>query len=463
MIEQTLEALERNRGRVLLVGCDAGGEIGWERSGADLLTEVGAWQAELHRRGVRPGDRVGLDLPRSPQLLPAHLATLAGGATVVPVNPALSERERERVLERAELRTLVTADSTARAASSVRIARRPERTPALLIFTSGTTGEPKGVPLSLENLEANLAALSDAWRLAPEDRLLHVLPCHHLHGLVLGLYGSLRIGMSLVLAERFEASATLAALERRQASVFMAVPTLLRRLALAPEARPVPSLRLYISGSAPFPAKDFALVEARLGAPPLERYGLSETMIVTTNPHDGERRPGTVGKPLPDTELRLAPDGEIEVRGPAVMEGYWRAPELDRVAFRDGFFRTGDLGCYDEAGYLRIVGRKKELILVGGTNVVPGAVEEALGAGEGVVDLAVAGLPDADLGERVAAFVVAAPDVAPSDLEARLRERAARALAPYERPRLYFFVDALPRNAMGKLDRRALRASWPGG
>jgi malonyl-CoA/methylmalonyl-CoA synthetase len=223
----------------------------------------------------------------------------------------------------------------------------------------------------------------------------------------------------------------------------------------------LPSMRLFVSGSAPLRASDFRDFEARLGHTPLERYGLTETMIVTTNPLRGERRAGTVGLPLPGTEVRLSLDGEIEVRGPAVMKAYWREPQAP-PASTDGFFATGDLGQCDERGYLVVVGRKKELILVGGSNVVPGEVERALGAEPGVEEIAAIGLPDADLGEIVAAFVVAREGEEERGLERRLRARAERDLAPYKRPRVYRCVDALPRNQMGKVDRRALAIAASG-
>ncbi len=246
------------------------------------------------------------------------------------------------------------------------------------------------------------------------------------------------------------------ALAAQQASLFMGVPTMLRRMARADVRSDLACMRLFVSGSAPLTPQDFRDFEARFGHTPLERYGLTETMIVSTNPLLGERRCGSVGRPLPHTQVRLAPDGEIEVRGPALMRGYWQAPELTRGAFHDGFFRTGDLGRTDDAGYLCIVGRKKELIIVGGSNVLPGEVEQVLAGHGAVEEVAVAGLPDPDRGEVVGAFVVAAAGQDAQALEAELRDRAELLLAPYKRPRVYRFLSALPRNAMGKLDRLRL-------
>jgi malonyl-CoA/methylmalonyl-CoA synthetase len=238
----------------------------------------------------------------------------------------------------------------------------------------------------------------------------------------------------------------------------MGVPTMYHRMLACPEDLTLERVRVCISGSAPLRSSDFHAFRERFGHEPLERYGLSETLIVASNPLQGERRPGSVGLPLPRTELRLASDGEILVRGPAVMSGYWRSPEIDTESFVDGYFRTGDLGSQGADGYLRISGRKKELILVGGSNVLPGEVEAPLAELPGVAELAVAGLPDPDRGELVAAFVVAAAGADTGALEAELRARAERELAPYKRPRRYCFIDELPRNALGKIDRRALRS-----
>lgn len=456
MIRRILESLETSREREIYSGLDTRGEVAWSRSSDEILAAVGAWQATLRSRGVRPGDRVGMDLPRGPELLPAHLATLAAGATVVPINAALTESERARVLERAALRTLVGPTDRPGRTGSPRLLERTPESPALLIFTSGTTGEPKGVPLSETNLEANLDALAHAWGLTEADRLLHVLPCHHLHGLAVALYGSARVGMPILLLERFDAELCIEVLAEQEATVFMGVPTMLRRMARSPLVRDLPGMRVFISGSAPLEPPDFRLFEARFGHAPVERYGLTETMIVSSNPLDGERRNGSVGLPLPNTEVRLANDGEIEVRGPAVMSGYWHAPELTRESFRDGFFLTGDLGHHDEAGYLRIAGRKKELIIVGGTNVLPGEVEQVLAAEADVEEVAVAGMADPDRGESVAAFVVVRAGQDETAVEAQLRARAEAKLAPYKRPRSYRFLSALPRNPMGKIDRRAL-------
>lgn len=458
MIGRMLDAFERGRDETLLRWLTPGGETPY--TGRALLSDAGSWQGVLAERNVRPGDRVALEVPRGPGLLAAHAAVLAWGATVVPVNPALSEGERARLLERADVATRLRGEEARPGSGPLRLREPPTDAPALLVFTSGTTGEPKGVPLTRANLEANLGALEQAWGLSGSDRLLHVLPAHHVHGLVLALYGSARLGIPVFLMDRFDADRALAAIDRLGITLFMGVPTMYRRMTRSPNRGGLESMRLFVSGSAPLPPADLHEFEARFGHRPLERYGLTETMIVTSNPLDGERRPGTVGLPLRETTVRLAGDGEIEVRGPAVMSGYWRAETTGPQWSADRFFRTGDLGSLDERGYLAIRGRKKELILVGGSNVIPGEVERALADGSSVEELAALGQPDPDLGEVVTVVVVARSGADPGEVERELRDRAERELAPYKRPRSYRFVDALPRNSMGKVDRRALaRAS----
>jgi acyl-CoA synthetase (AMP-forming)/AMP-acid ligase II len=418
-----LEAFEGGRGRELSIGLDPAGERAWSLDGAALLDRVGGWQARLRQLGARAGARVAIDVPRGPELLPAHVAALASGLTLVPLNPALAAVERARVLERAEARLVLGAEHAPDGPGPAELAARDPETPALLIFTSGTTGEPKGVPHTEGGLESNLAGLARVWCLRSDDRLLHVLPAHHVHGLVLALYGSARLGMPIVMLERFDAELCLRALAAHEIGVLMAVPTMLHRM-LSSALRPdLSHMRLCISGSAPLPAADFEAFERRFELTPVERYGLTETLIVSSNRPDAPRK-RSVGFPLPDTEVRLAADGEIEVRGPGVMPGYWKAPELTREATHGGFFCTGDLGTFDAEGALRISGRKKDLIIVGGSNVLPGEVEEALASDPEVEELAVAGLSDPDRGERVCVFVVVAPGARPDRVEIRLRALA---------------------------------------
>jgi malonyl-CoA/methylmalonyl-CoA synthetase len=335
---------------------------------------------------------------------------------------------------------------------------------ALLLFTSGTTGRPKSVPLSHANLRANLEALTAVWSRNERDRLLHVLPAHHFHGLVLALYGSLLVGNRVVLMPSFDATATMATIASASIDVLMAVPTMYSRMLAA--ARPgddLSSLRLAISGSAPLAPQLWEAFRDRFGIEIVERYGLTETGIVAASP-PGHAKPGSVGPALAGTEIALrarkdeqtADDepAEICVRGPSVMVGYGNDAAASEAAWHDGWFRTGDLGRIDEDGYLWIEGRAKDLIIVGGSNVVPGEVESALASVEGVRELAAVGVADTDLGEIVA--LAAVIDGPAEELRSRLEAAAQSALAPYKRPRVYVFVDELPRNAMGKLDRAAL-------
>ena len=308
--------------------------------------------------------------------------------------------------------------------------------------------------------------------MSAEDRLLHALPPHHLHGLGLGLYGTLYVGNAAVLLDRFDPVVVLTALAQHRISVFMGVPTMYHRMVerMAELAGDVSyaSMRVFISGSAPLSPETFRRFEEQSGFRIVERYGLTETAINTSNPLDGERRPGTVGPALPGVEVGifdphtkrpLSPGetGEIWVRGPNVFSGYWNNPEATATAFCDDWFRTGDLGVLSADNYLSINGRMKELIIVGGTNVTPGEVEAVLETQAGVRECAVAGVQDADLGEKVAAFIVPQADQDAAALEDRLRKRAEQDLAPYKRPRLYRFLAEIPRNSMGKVERGKLK------
>jgi malonyl-CoA/methylmalonyl-CoA synthetase len=325
---------------------------------------------------------------------------------------------------------------------------------ALICYTSGTTGVPKGAVLSHGNLLAGAEAVRLAWRWDEADRLVLALPLFHVHGLCIGLHGTLLAGASAVLVPRFEAGAVLDAATDHDATLFFGVPTMYARLAASPRAAELGRLRLCVSGSAPLAAALFERLAELSGQRVLERYGLTETLMNASNPYEGERRPGTVGLPLPGVLLRLASDGEVLVRGPSVFTGYWRDPDATAAAFDpDGWFRTGDLARFDERGYLRIEGRSKELVISGGYNVHPREVEEVLLTHPGVAEAAVTGTPSEEWGEVVTAWVVAdGPPPAPDELIAFAAER----LAPYKRPRLVHYLDALPRNALGKVQRHKL-------
>ncbi len=425
--------------------------------------------ARLRGAGLAPGDRVVVSAAASAALVVAHVGALRAGLVVVPVNAAYTRTEVAALAADACPRAAVVDDpergrwlgeDVVVVDPAVDLPDGPEDgldaagpdDAAVLIYTSGTTGRPKGAPLTHANLLAGAAAVGLAWRWAPEDRLLLTLPLFHVHGLGVGLHGTLTAGASAVLRPGFDAADVAA--RAGDATLFFGVPAIYQRLVASGHAPALRGLRLCVSGSAPLPPSLAAAVAAATGEVPLERYGMTETMMLTSNPYAGERRAGTVGLPLPGVDVRLAGDGEIQVRGPNVIAGYWRRPDADADAFTaDGWFRTGDLGEHDDAGYLRIAGRSKDLIITGGFNVHPREVEEALLTHPGVREVAVVGRPSEAWGEEVTAVVVA--EGAPA-AEA-LRAHAAERLAPYKVPKRVEFADALPRNALGKVLRHELR------
>jgi malonyl-CoA/methylmalonyl-CoA synthetase len=369
------------------------------------------------------------------------------------------------------LKAGAVAELSARPAAHVVLDQADGGDLAAVVFTSGTTGTPRGAMLTHANLLAGAEVVRLAWRLSEDDGLVLALPWFHVHGLGLGVNGGLLAGARLLVLPRFDAPATLDACERPHATVFFGVPTMYARLAeemrqSPPRAAAAASLRLMVSGSAPLPASLWETTRALCGQRVLERYGMTETMITVSNPYDGERRPGSIGLPLPGIETALMGDtnvdgnvaeGELLVRGPTVFAGYWRRPE-DRGAVIDarGWMHTGDVVRRDPDGYLRVCGRRRELIITGGHNVHPREVEEVLELHPAVAEAAVAGRPSAEWGEEVVAHVVPADAAAPpsrQELDQWCRDR----LAPYKRPRQLVVAERLPRNRMGKLQRSRLR------
>jgi malonyl-CoA/methylmalonyl-CoA synthetase len=449
---------------------DAGGALSW----AGLEAESARAAGRLARAGLRSGDRVLASSASSLALAVAHVACLRLGLVVVPANPAYRAGELaaivagarpraaliddpDRVAQLAALdpKLLVTAPSLELDEGPVPALDRVDAgAPALLAYTSGTTGRPKGALLSHGNLHATAEALRLAWGWSPEDRLVHALPLFHMHGLGVALHGTLQAGASAWLLPRFDPDAVLDAVEARAATLFFGVPTMWHRLAEHPRARVLARLRLAVSGSAALASELHARIAERTGQLVLERYGMTETGMLVSNPLHGARVPGSVGFPLPGVELRLAASGEIEVRGPNVFAGYLERPDANAEAFTaDGWFRTGDLGALDAEGRLTIAGRAKELVISGGYNVHPREVEEALLAHPAVREAAVVGTPSAEWGETVTAYLVSEREVTLAELREHLRER----LAAYKHPRLVHRVEALPRNALGKLQRHRLR------
>ena len=451
---------------------------GWVRAG-DLERASRRVAARLAGAGLGPGDRILMSAGTSVELVEAHVAALRLGLVVVPANTAYREREIAHLVRDATPRAAVVDDPERaawirRAAPDTLVvgpevdlpgpgrppvldAARPDD-PAIIGYTSGTTGAPKGAVLSHANLMASSESVRLAWRWTADDRLVLALPLFHIHGLGVGLHGTLLAGASAVLLPRFDPDAVLDAAAAHHATLFFGVPTMYTRLADSSRAGELGRLRLCVSGSAPLPPAVFDRLADGRGPRVLERYGMTETGMNVSNPYDGERRPGTVGFPLPGVELRLSDGSEIELRGPNVFAGYWGRPEATAAAFTDdGWFRTGDIGEHDADGYLRLVGRARELIITGGLNVYPREVEDVLLHHPAVADVAVAGVADSDWGEVVTAWVVPAPG-APPPAAAELAGFAAERLARFKRPRRVVVVEALPRNALGKVLRHELPA-----
>jgi malonyl-CoA/methylmalonyl-CoA synthetase len=446
-------------------------------SAAELADRTARAAARYAAAGLASGDRLLMSAGPSVDLVVAYVAALRYGLTVVPVNTAFTGREVAGVAAGAEP-ALAVLDEPARGAglpaitgpdlaalpapaTEVPLDRVGPADIGLIVYTSGTTGRPKGVPLTHANLLASAHAVRIAWRWEPGDRLALCLPLFHIHGLGVGLHGTLVTGASAVIMPKFEPAAVAEAVRERGASMFFGVPTMYHRLAGSAHLGDLRGLRLAVSGSAPLPADLHGAIAAGCGQRVLERYGMTETVMLVSNPYQGQRRPGTVGFPLPGVSVRLAPrDGgvtEIEVTGPNVIAGYRHRPDADAEAFTaDGWFRTGDLGVLDDDGYLRITGRAKELIITGGYNVYPREVEETLRAHPAVADAAVVGAPSAEWGETVLAFVVPTDAADTGGLADQLDQWCADRLAPYKRPRGWRWSEAIPRNAMGKVLRHEL-------
>ena len=431
--------------------------------------------------GLQPGDRILISAQASLDLAVAHVASLRLGLVVVPTNVAYRAGEIAHVVSDARPRAAIVddeqrADFISRADASVllmnpavdvagtadpELDRAPSDAPALIGYTSGTTGRPKGAVLTHANLLASLEALRVAWRWSPADRLVLALPLFHMHGLGVGFHGTLHAGGSAVLLPQFEPHVIFDAIQAHRATLFFGVPTMYHRLIADPRVSELAALRLCVSGSAALPAELHKRFEAITGQRIVERYGMTETAMLVSNPVDAERRPGTVGVPLPGVEVRLeGQPAEIEVRGPNVFDGYWERPEANQQAFtEDHWFRTGDLGEFDEAGYLRIVGRAKELIISGGYNVYPREVEDALCLHSEISEAAVVGAPSSEWGEQVEAYLVCSRNIELQEIKDFLSDH----LASYKSPRALYCVEALPRNALGKVQKHRLREGqvWP--
>lgn len=455
----------------------------WIRGGAryaDLLAETGRLANTLVALGLVRGDRLLLQVEKTEAVLSLYLACLRAGVVFLPVNPGYTAAETGHFLTDAEpalvvadrpvagARVVTLAELMAQAAGAAADFADPAHGPddlAAILYTSGTTGRSKGVMLSRENLASNAEALVGLWRFTEADVLLHALPVFHTHGLFVATNCALYSGASLIFQAGFAPDAVLAALP--EATVMMGVPTFYSRLLADPRLTRdrCRGMRLFISGSAPLSPATHAEWQERTGHAILERYGMTETNMITSNPYDGARRAGTVGMPLPGVEVRVTgPDGapvaqgeagSIEVRGPNVFHGYWRLPEKTAEEFRDGWFVTGDLGAFDSQGYLSILGRAKDLVISGGLNVYPAEVEAALDDLPGVAGSAVIGVPHPDFGEAVVACVIPAKGAVLD--EAVLREALRNRLAAFKIPKRVLVMAEFPRNAMGKVQKAELR------
>lgn len=467
---------------------------------AQLETETCRTAGTLVSLGVSAGHRVAVQVDKSIEALVLYLATIRAGAVFVPLNTAYTPAEMEYLIDDAEpsllvcrpqcetaLRPLVEAigaqlhtfDTNGLSGSWSALTRGPDEFEsvdrsdndlAAILYTSGTTGRAKGAMLSHRNLAANALTLVRCWQLNEEDVLLHALPIYHAHGLFVAINTVMVAGASMFFLPRFYVPELISLMPR--ATVLMGVPTFYMRLLNDPRlnSETTANMRLFVSGSAPLMAESHRAFQARTGHAILERYGMTETGMNTSNPCVGERRAGTVGLPLPGTEVRISdldngaplPNGEVgilEIRGPNVFLGYWRMPEKTRAAFRDdGFFITGDMAFIDDTGYVTIVGRDKDLIISGGLNVYPKEVENEIDALPEVAESAVIGVPHPDFGEAVVAVVV--PETDASLDESLVIARIDKRLARYKQPKKVAFVNELPRNSMGKVQKDLLRSQY---
>jgi len=446
--------------------------------------------AVLDRRGLRAGDRLVAQLPNGVEFLDLFFACLRLGVIFVPVNVLYREREvRHIVTDAAPALCVVPGEMRPHLPPGIRavdmqelsaecdgVEAQPMRrqlsgpggdgdVPALLVYTSGTTGRSKGAILSHNNFAANAVNLSSAWAMTADDRYLAALPLFHVHGLGNGVGTWLVSGCRMRLLPRFDASRIAAVFEDFQPTVFFGVPTMyVRLLELEPAsaARIGARARLFVSGSAPLPASVLQAFEGRFGHTILERYGMSETLMNISNPYAGERRAGTVGLPLPGVSVRLVDTegaavvdgtvGELELRGPNVFAAYWNNAAATADAFRDGWFRTGDLAERSADGYYTLRGRRSDLIITGGFNIYPREIEEVLLEQPGVREAVVVGVPDERRGEVPVAYLVSDGEID----EAALREACGRQLASFKAPRAFVRVSALPRTALGKVQKHLL-------
>lgn len=454
----------------------------------EIDARAGRMAAVLAGRGLREGDRLGVYLANCVELIDIYLACARLGVIFTPINILYREREIGHILSDAQPKAIVTSGELPCPATTWQVAellqeaesgRYPAASyptlsgdsPAAIVYTSGTTGVSKGAILTHNNFAANAVNLLVCWQITEADRFLLVLPLFHVHGLGNGLHCWLMSGCRMRLLERFDHHTAVETFLDFRPTLFFGVPTIYVRLLETPaaQAREIgASMRLFVSGSAPLPAQVLEDFRVRFGHTILERYGMSETLMNLSNPYVGDRRPGTVGRPLPGVSVRCLDSngnpvedgttGELYLRGPNVFAGYWRREEATRAAFVDGYFRTGDLAVRSPDGYYTLRGRMSDLIISGGFNIYPREIEEFLQEQPEVAEAAVVGVPDRVRGEVPIAFLVARGTIEPQLLESRCREK----LASFKVPRAFLTVEKLPRTALGKIQRHLL-PKWEGG
>lgn len=466
----------------------------------DLIARAGQMANVLVARGVKPGDRVAVQVEKSVANIVLYLGTVRAGAVYLPLNTAYTLNELDYFIGDAEPSLVVCDPARAeglapiaakvkarvetlgpdgkgslteaadKASSEFTTVSRENDDLAAILYTSGTTGRSKGAMLSHDNLASNSLSLVDYWRFTEKDVLIHALPVYHTHGLFVATNVTLFARASMIFLPKLDPDLIIKLMAR--ATVLMGVPTFYTRLLQNPalSRETTKHMRLFISGSAPLLAETHREWSARTGHAVIERYGMTETNMNTSNPYDGERVPGAVGFPLPGIAVRVTePEtgkelpreeiGMIEVKGPNVFKGYWRMPEKTKSEFRpDGFFITGDLGKIDDKGYVHILGRGKDLVISGGFNVYPKEIESEIDAMPGVIESAVIGVPHADFGEGVTAVLVCNKGADIS--EAAVLKALDGRLAKFKMPKRVFVVDELPRNTMGKVQKNVLRDTY---
>jgi long-chain acyl-CoA synthetase len=472
-----------------------------EYSFKDLDSMSNKFAHALLEKGLTKGDRVCIFMQNSPEFIVSHFGIIKAGCITVPLNVMYRKRELVHMVNDSGATVMVTSEGNLPYVLEVRNdlkslreiivtssnvpegclsfyrllengvdkptdVRNADDDVAVICYTSGTTGSAKGAMITHSNFISNISTLSQLWELTDRDKLMMALPMFHVHGLGIAVHGMVYCGYTMVLLERFDAKKVMEGIDKYKCTVFMGVPTMYIKLLELDDCKyDLSSMRLWTVGSAPMPVDAMEKFKERYGFELLERYGMTETaVVIASNPLKGKRKPGSVGLPIPGVEVKIVDDednplpvnevGEIVVRGPNIMKGYWNRPQETEEAFRNGWFHTGDLGKIDEEGYLHIVGRKKEMIISGGFKVFPREVEEVLHTHPKVKEVAVVGIPDPVRGESVKAYIVLKDGTTATEKE--LDEYCRSNLAAFKVPRIYEFVSSIPRTPSGKILNRLL-------